>query len=148
MIYYIVGINKINLNEWIISTHDTAERATHYLENYRATSTDDNVMFRIDTVPSNEEARAANAKIPADPNKLALNKAYGKAKMDHEEQHYAYRDTDSMQTKEFTVEELFTEPAEGDYIASPCKECCALVIDTGFHDYTAKHVAWHNKMLP
>ena len=169
MIYYIVGITEKH-DETVLSSWDNADAATRALHGYRETAQMHMIYldYRIDTVPSNEEARAANARIPADPHKglsasdigvklqdaarkvleehraakAELNARFAKVKMDHEEGRL-YADTDSMRTKEFTIDELFPDAGNG-YTTQPCYECGSLV-NTNEH---AKHVAWHNKLLP
>ena len=150
MIYYITGRDKTNGNEWIISSHDNAERAAHYLENYRATSTDDNVEFRIDTVLTGDEVKEVNARnIPAirprqagknSELKARLNAEFGKAKMDHEE---GYSDSDSIRTEDFKWLELFPVEADG-FSSDHCQECGSTVVGR----FQRKHVDWHNKLLP
>jgi len=154
MIYYIVRIER-NGDETVISSWDNPEAATTHVEGYRNAALavgSEELEYRIDTVPSNEEIRAANAAIPADPNKhtakdkLDLNRIYGRNKMDHEEQHYAYRDTDSMRTKDFTLTELFGwyegNKSNGPFLV--CGECgSAVVIES-----RDVHRQWHNKLLP
>lgn len=166
MIYYIVHITK-NGDETVMSSHDNADAATKAIENYR----DEYVgRFRIDTVPSNEEKRAANAAIPADPNptKAALNRQFGKNKMEHEEQHYAYRDTDSLHVIQTRIQgETGSQSHYGRYengvwipletgetrdftreeLFGPtcsCGECGARVKPS----FQGLHTTWHNKLLP
>lgn len=142
VIYYIVAKETTSHNEWIVNTWNNALNAAEQVEALRIEHAGEGVEYRIDALMSTAEEIAAAQKQMW---KMQANAEFAKAKMDHEE---GYPDSDNIRTKDFTIEELFTERAEGDYIASPCKECGALVIDTGFHDYTAKHVAWHNKLLP
>lgn len=170
MIYIIIGTDTATGNEWVeTDTFDNAAEAAERCTILRSFPED--VTYRIETVePDLSDSPKTITRLYADKQvaereaaikpisdalkgalKGALNDAYGKAKMDHEEQHYAYRDTDSGRFEateangDFTVKELFGNQT-GKWVSgirlALCGECGALV------QYGSKHVIWHNKLLP
>jgi len=148
MIYIIIGQDTVTGNEWVMKeTYDDslkAAEACEYLNTHNNIRGNlmDLARYRVDTVePTEGKSTArlyADKQVDIRETKLRLNAEYRRSKMDHEEQHYVYQDTDSMRTKEFTMGDLFNHGGAVD----ECFECGAKV-----SNYST-HVTWHNKLLP
>ena len=155
MIYYIVGITEKH-DETVLSSWDNADAATRALHRYRETTQMLMIYldYRIDTVAtSKEEVDALNARIPADPNKLLANRRAGKntriaeLKQKLNDQYGKYGDTDSMRTRDFTIDELFPQGTHAVAYTLTCSEC-ACEVKNVLNPYLIKHTDWHNKLLP
>ena len=132
MIYYVTGIDPNKHDEWVISTHDTAEEAAREVIKLRE-EVDGKYEYRVDAVPTTTVQ-------PYE--KMRLSAEYGKAAL-------IYGDTDSLHTpdegtKEFTRDELFPDSDNREYYYLTCGECAGVVL----HTFLDKHTAWHNKLLP
>lgn len=141
MIYYVVGIHKVSHNEHVVNSYSNLENAIADKERYEIEAP--TYDYRVDTVLTKDEIAERNARIEKAATKLNLNREFGRAKMDHEE---GYTDSDSIRTKDFTIDELF--PA-GFNIAAYTITCteCACEVKTA-RKYVVKHTEWHNKLLP
>lgn len=163
MIYIIIGRETATGNEWVEEdTFDTAADTAERCNILRTFPETKEITYRIETVEPSEgktparlyadkevETREAQFRQGV---KEQLNAEFGKAKMDHEEQHYAYRDTDSGRFEateangDFTTKELFGNqtgyviPGAGRVYL--CAECGSIIHGV------EKHAAWHNKLLP
>ena len=143
MIYIIIGKDTTTHNEWVMNdTFDNSLDAANRCQELNSIPAGSEVVYRVDTVePSEGKSTArlyADKQVDMRETKHRLNAEYGRNKMAHEEQHYAYKDTDSMRTKDFTMGDLFNHGGAVD----ECFECGAKV-----SNYST-HVTWHNKLLP
>lgn len=172
MIYIIIGRDVKTGNEWVQSkTLTDSLKAAEYCEflnkqEYGA------VVFRVDTVEPSE--RKSAARLYADKKvaeeraalKHKMNAAYDKAVprqagktsaiADYNEMLISqaggdgdneHKDTDSMRTKDFKIDELFPQGTLTVAYTLTCSEC-ACEVKNVLNPYLIKHTEWHNKLLP
>lgn len=156
MIYIIIG-RDVKGNEWVMAdTYDDATQATKRCEALNniqdGLAADD--IYRVETVENKQDFKmkrnAAYGRGVMDINSLYpwnfedAKDAYNKAKMDHEE---GYPDSDSIRTKDFTIDELFPQGTHAVAYTLTCSEC-ACEVKNVLNPYLIKHTDWHNKLLP
>jgi len=154
MIYIIIGTDTTTHNEWVMNdTFDNSLDAANRCQELNSVPTvGGEAVYRVDTVEPSEGKSAArlyaDKQVDMRETKFRLSAEYGQNKMDHEEQHYAYRDTDSMRTKDFQLTELFGwfDGVKSAERLINCFECGAVV--SYDNEMMEKHRTWHNKLLP